>query len=391
MFKHYKIGLISLLLLSSTSLAPSQASTARRSWWQIFSSNHEIEKKEQQDRVEKILALKQTPQRKALVYQTFWELVQVLPKEVIEIVLSYEPCVVVHEAPVRSLTFSPQTSLLAVGLATGDIALWNTSTALCYSRGKISAHASSVEALTLHPVPHTPQKTLLISGSTVYGHPVSSIRVQGNELAVVTGRQGSSLEKVDETVIVWDLSSKQAVQKFEPHPTKTAANEDAREQQLRRAYKRFQRTIANPNHVVVGSLERRFDLETKKHVGDYPKHQEHPFDLTEENAQYLKLSSEFFAKSAQDGMIVLRHEPTQSEYRLQGHTQSIDRLYLRGNYLVSTSNDCTVRVWDILQEHCIVIIEHAAPVHALHVSDNGYIVSGDDAGVVVITPVVEYF
>ncbi len=83
-----------------------------------------------------------------------------------------------------------------------------------------------------------------------------------------------------------------------------------------------------------------------------------------------------------DHVVLWERETGERVATLQTHEQAVNALRFTsdGAYLLSASDDRTVNVWQLANNGVIHQWEHAAPVQALDVAPNGWVLSSDDRG-----------
>ncbi len=344
---------------------------------------------------EEITLLRQTPQRKAETFHTLYSLVPTMPQEIIKLILTYEPPVLFAlTSPIFSLTgcetVQNNTTLIAAGGERGTLELWNIKRepAACYA--KLSGHTGPVSALAIQTNPQDPSQQLLISASTIYGKRVDKIVPTDKEMKIFSANQYA--EKSDESVNIWNLQTKKIIERLQPDP-KQIVDEEEIAKQMRKTKKRLLlRGTTLPDPVIVPACDRTWNMTTKEHRGDGVSLDALPFEASDHKPgiKYCTLSKELYAKVFPDGTILILNKDTNDEFLLHGHIRPIVCLQLHGKYLISTSQDCSIKIWNFAQQECIhTITSHLKPVRALWVSKEGVLVSGADDGTVMAHTIKE--
>lgn len=368
-----KIPPITLLLLATLRISPAQVSC----------------------NTEEVILLRQTPQRKAETFHTLYALVPTMPQEIIKLILTYEPPVLfVLASPVLSLIgyerAQSNTTYVAAGGEKGILELWDIKREPAACCAKLGGHTGPVSALAIQTNPKDNSKQLLISASTLYGKKVGKIIPTDKEMKIVSADQYA--ERSDDTVNIWNLQTKKLIYRLQPD-TKRIVGQEEIAKQMRKTQKRLLlRGTTVPDPVIVPACDRTWTMRTKEHIEDGVSLAALPFKASDHTAgiMYCKLSNELYAKVFPNGTILILNTCTNDEFLLHGHIKPIVCLQLHGKFLLSTSQDCSIKIWDIAQQKCIhTITSHLKPVRALWVSKDGVIVSGADDGTVMAHTIKE--
>lgn len=300
--------------------------------------------------------------------KALYDVCESLPKDLILLIAMYDDkSLWRHKANVCSMV-ELMDGNVAVGLENGAVEIRTLHYAPEPPYGLLQVDAGLVGPVTL--LLQTPSGTLL-SGSTLHGRPIAKVDVRDQKLTYYSFDHSSPNTTVfDERIKEWDLKTRAQVRALVPTRRSNYPLREDNTLGLSKSFCKLSGRKFSPLWI------RSFSLSNGKHIEEELLEVQWDKKLHAYCCAGLE-TEKFRILGCKNGQIYVWDKIKNENFILYWHVGAITVLKLdtTEKYLVSGSEDWTIRVWSLEARKGIQLINHKAPIRTLAILSSGEIIS----------------